>query len=91
MNNIEKEEIAKLPEKYKPLGAWKVFGYNLLFALPLIGFICAIVFAFNNNNIPRRSLARAYFCGMLIGMIVFAVFFIIALVTGLSLTPTPAA
>ena len=90
MNAVEKEEIEKLPEKYRPLGAWKIFGLNILFAIPLVGFICAIVFALNGNNIQRRSLARAYFCGMLIGAIVFVVFFIIALVAGLSM-PKPVA
>ncbi len=83
MNNIEREEIEKLPAKYKPLGAWKIFGYNILFAIPLIGFICLIVFAFNNNNIVRRSLARSFFCGYLIVGILFAIILIIGIATGL--------
>ncbi len=83
MTDVEKDEIKNLPSKYRPLGAWKLFGYQILFALPLVGFICAIVFAFNNNNIVRRSYARSYFCGLLIAGIFFAIILVIAIATGL--------
>ena len=48
-----------LPKEFKPLGAWKYFGYSLLFSLPLAGFVLAIVFAVDNDNIHRRNFARA--------------------------------
>lgn len=73
MNNREKEEINCLPEKYRPLGAWAYFGYQILFALPLVGFICLIVFAFSDNNINRRSFARSFFCVYVIVAIVAVV------------------
>ena len=62
MNQIEKEEINALPAKYRPLGAWSYFGYNILFALPFIGWIFMIVFALSDTNINRRSFARSFFC-----------------------------
>lgn len=88
MNHYEKDEIAKLPEKYRPMGAWKYFGYSILFALPLIGFICLIVFSFNSNNIVRRSYARSFFCGFLVIAIIFAIVLTIVLVAGITI-PTP--
>ena len=62
MNSKEREEIDRLPDKYRPLGAWGYFGYQLLFSIPLVGFICLIVFALSDGNINRRSFARSYFC-----------------------------
>lgn len=73
MNKREKDEISYLPDKYKPLGAWGYFGYSILFSLPLIGFICLIIFAFNDSNINRRSFARSYFCGFIIVAILFVI------------------
>ncbi len=55
---------------YTPLGAWAYFLYSLLFALPLIGWIFAIVFAVGGTNrINLRNFARSMFCGMLVGII----------------------
>ena len=80
MNGYEKREIETLPYKYRPLSAWAYFGYQLLFALPLAGFICLIVFACTDSNINRRSFARSYFCGVIIVAIVVAVILLIAVV-----------
>ena len=76
MNDIEKAEIRSLPDKYRPLGAWAYFGYNLLFAIPLVGFICMIVFACSGDNINRRSFARSFFCVY----VVIAIVVVVALV-----------
>jgi len=77
MNSIEREEIRNLPEKYRPLGAWSYFGYSILFAIPLVGFICLIVFACSSSNINRRSYARSFFCIYAIIGIIFAIVLII--------------
>ena len=81
MTNYEKEEIKQLPSKYKPLGAWGYFGYTILFSLPLIGFICLIIFSLSGDNINRRSFARSYFCGLI--LVVILVGIIIGLAGGL--------
>lgn len=62
MTEIEKQEIVALPPKYRPLTAWAYFGYNILFSIPVIGFIFMVIFALNSSNIPRRSFARSFFC-----------------------------
>ena len=71
-------ENKNIPAKYQPLSAWAYFGYQLLFAIPLVGFILLIVFSFNDDNINRRNYARSYFCSLLIGAIIG----VIALVFG---------
>lgn len=76
MDRSEREEIQALPEKYRPLTAWNYFWLSILFSIPVIGFICLIVFACSDSNINRRSFARSYFCGVLIVLILL---FILAL------------
>ncbi len=70
MNQYEKNEINTLPPKYRPLGAWSYFGYNILFALPLIGWIFMVVFALSDSNINRRSFARSFFCVWVIVIVI---------------------
>lgn len=51
-----------IPNEYKPISAWGYFGYNILFNIPLIGFIMLIIYSFDNSNINRKNYARSYFC-----------------------------
>lgn len=44
-------------------------GYGILFTLPVIGWILAIVFALNDDNLNRRNFARGYWCGVLVAVI----------------------
>lgn len=74
-----------IPNEYRPLSAWAYFGYNILFAIPLVGFIMLIVFAFDSSNINRRNYARSFFCAYLVAIIILIVVIILALVLGISL------
>lgn len=60
-------------EKFRPLSPWAYFGYGLLFAIPLVGFILLIIFSFSDQNINRRNYARSYFCALVIALIIFGV------------------
>ena len=71
-------ENNNIPSNYKPLSAWAYFGYQLLFAIPLVGFILLIVFSFNDDNINRRNYARSYFCSLLIGAIIGVIAIVIS-------------
>ena len=52
------EENLVIPASYRPTGGFGYFGYSLLFMIPVIGWIAAFVFSFNNHNISRRNFAR---------------------------------
>ena len=66
----------EIPPEYKPISMWGYFGYELLFAIPLIGFICLIVFALGgHSNKNVRNFAASYFCGIIIALIIFAILF----------------
>ncbi|NCA92934.1 hypothetical protein EOM82_06805 [bacterium] len=75
MKNFEKEEINNIPKQYRPMGAWSYFLYQILFAIPLIGLICLIVFSLDSSNIVRRSFARSYFCVLILAIIVIILIF----------------
>ena len=67
-----------IPNEYKPISAWGYFGYNILFSIPIIGFIVLLVYAFGGTrNINLRNFARSYFCLFIIAMIIFIIFFVI--------------
>lgn len=44
------EENQNIPSEYKVLSPWAYFGYNILFAIPLVGFILALVLAFEQES-----------------------------------------
>ena len=70
MNNI--------PIEYKPISAWGYFGYQLLFAVPLVGLILLIVFSLGGTrNINLRNFARSYFCIYLLGLIFIIILFLL--------------
>lgn len=67
-----------IPEEYRPISMWGYFGYQILFTIPLIGWIMLLVFAFGGTkNINLRNFARSYFC-MLIIMVLLIIIFAIA-------------
>lgn len=75
-----------LPNEYRPLSAWAYFGYNLLFSIPLIGFILLIIFSFDSSNINRRNYARSFFCGLLISLIFIIIMIALLVALGASIS-----
>ncbi len=70
----DQEIIEKIPSEYKPISMWGYFGYQILFALPLIGFIFLLVFSFGGtSNKNLKNFARSYFCYLIIMIIIIAI------------------
>lgn len=64
-----------IPEEYKPISMWGYFGYEILFSIPLVGFILLCIFAFGgtkNKNV--KNFARSYFCFFIVVVIAIVVF-----------------
>lgn len=77
-NNTVNEN--NIPKEYKPISPLGYIGYNILLGLPLIGIICALVFAFGGStNKNVKNFARAY---LILFVIVLAVIIIAAAVLG---------
>ena len=72
--------------QYRPLSPWAYFGYNLLFSIPILGFIMLIFFSFSNENINRRNYARSFFVELLLVLIIIAIMAVIMIATGASLS-----
>lgn len=67
MNNNEQV----ISSNYKPISAWGYIGYQLLFGLPLIGFIFILVFSFGGtSNENLKNYARSFLIWLLFGLIV---------------------
>jgi len=60
-------------EQLRPLSPWAYLGLQILFSVPVIGFIFLIIFSISSGNINRRNFARSYFCILLICLIIIAV------------------
>ena len=72
----------ELDPKFRPLSPWAYFGYGILFAIPVVGFVLLIVFSFSDGNINRKNFARSYFCALLILVILFIISIAILVFTG---------
>ena len=58
---------------YTPITMWGYFGYQILFAIPIVGFICVLIFAFSAHNINLRNVARSYFCFLIIVLVILGI------------------
>ena len=75
MKYEEQNELKTIPYKFRPVTAWGFFWLNILYAIPVIGFIMLIIFSFSNENLSRRNHARSYFCiYVIVGAIFLAMF-----------------
>ena len=72
----------KIPEEYRPISMWGYFGYEILFSIPIVGFICLIIFAIGAKNVNKKNFARSYFCYTIIVCLVAIVIFAIMMATG---------
>ena len=72
------------PEQ-KLMGPWAYIGWQILFSIPMVGFILLIVFSFDNSNLNRRNFARAYWCALLLAVILIIVVVVLLVVAGVSL------
>ena len=62
-----------IPEEYKPLGMWSYFLWQILFAIPIVGFILLIIQALGANNKNLKNFARSYFCFLIVLIVIIAI------------------
>ena len=63
VNQITENDI---PEEYRPLSPWAYFGLQLLYSIPIVGFVFLIIFSFKKSNLNRRNFTRSYWCSLII-------------------------
>lgn len=70
---------SRIPAEYTPISMWGYFGYEILFSIPIVGFIILIIYAISAKNVNLKNFARSYFCYLIIMLIVCAVILAIAI------------
>lgn len=76
-----------LPSQFRVLSPWAYFGLQILYGIPVVGFIFLLIHTFSSANLNRRSFARSYWCALILVAVVAIVVAVIAVTTGLLLTP----
>ncbi len=79
-------ETDRLPPELRPLSPWTYFGLDILYTIPLIGFIFLVCHALGSANVNKRNFARSFFC---VYVVVFVLILMLALsgaLTGLGLS-----
>ena len=54
--SYERNSDDYIPEDYKPISMWGYFGHEILFSIPLVGFILLLVFSFVSHTTLVRCL-----------------------------------
>ena len=74
-NRSQLPNTASIPEEYQPISMWGYFGYELLFSIPLVGFILLLVFSFGGTkNKNLKNFARSYFCFTIVVIVLSIIF-----------------
>lgn len=69
-----------IPKELKPLTTSHVFWYLFLICIPVVGWICLLLFALAGKNKSKRSLSRAVLIYWIIFLLVLCLAFVVAFV-----------
>ena len=67
------KNLKSVPAEYTPISMWGYFGYEILFSIPIIGWIFIIIFALSASNQNLKNFARSYFCLLIIQIIIVVI------------------
>ena len=60
-----------IPSEYEPVSIGAYIGYTLLFGIPCVGLIAALIIAFGGNKkISLKNYAKAYLIMLLIAVVI---------------------
>ncbi len=66
----------QIPMDHKPISPMGYFGYNLLFAIPIVGLIMMFMYAFGSDtNVNVKNFARYYLIVYLISIVLVVIFY----------------
>ena len=81
-NHIQQPTI---PEENRPLSPWGYWGLQILYAIPIVGFIFLIIHSCSGANINRRNFARSYWCSLILAGALLVLYLILGAAIGSSL------
>lgn len=69
----------EIPFEYKPISAWGYVGWNLLFGIPVVGFIILIILSVGGTkNKNLKNYARSFWCLYLLLLLTIVIALIIS-------------
>ena len=78
-------QVQQIPAEYTPISMWGYFGYELLFSIPIVGFIFLCIYAFGGTaNKNLKNFARSYFCLFIIVLALVIILLVLGVGAGLS-------
>ena len=66
--------------KYAVASTSSFFWFSLLFSLPVIGFICSIIFSFASKNLNTKHFARSVMIWHIVAVVAAILMFVVAFV-----------
>ena len=69
-----------VPDELQPMSPWKYFLLNILYAIPIVGFIFLICHAIGSHNVNKKNYARSFFCIVVVALVIVG----ISLLTGVA-------
>lgn len=72
-------------EEYKPISPLGYIGYQLLFAIPVIGFICVLVFSIGSKNRNVKNYSRAHLIVYLFTFLIAGFFILFTIMSGVTM------
>lgn len=74
----EEEKRKSIPEEYQPLSMWTYFVYEIVFSLPIIGFIMLLIISLGKTkNKNLKNFARSYFCFQILSISLITILLIL--------------
>lgn len=58
---------------WTPITMWGYFGYQLIFSIPIVGLIMAIIWSVSAKNQNLKNYARSQFCWLIIYLIILMI------------------
>jgi hypothetical protein len=70
-------------DQYQPISPLGYVGYQLLFSIPVVGWIILVCMAIGASNINVRNFARSYFVILVISLVLCVLLMVLGVGTAL--------
>ena len=76
--------MEEIRESHKPISPWGYIGYEILYAIPVVGLVLAIIFSITSKNKNLKNFAKAQLIMIVIGIVLFFVLTALGLMKGMT-------